>query len=244
MRMPKSGHTDSKKKLISISTPILNEEVNIPILYERLVSLANNLEKYDFEFVFTDNRSTDASWELIGKFSKIDPRVRGFRFTRNVGVQNSILMNYSLTNGDAVFTLEADMQDPPELLPEFLDAWESGNKVVYGIRRSRQEGWIDQIFRRLGYWAVDTLSVTPIPRNVGDFGILDREVIDDLIAQRNPKPYIRGMIAGMGHVSTGIVYDRDARKAGESKISKAKVLALACREFLALPLFPFALPFF
>lgn len=217
----------SSKRLISISIPVFNEQENIDKLYNELVSVAATLSsKFDFEFVFTDNHSTDDSWPMIKRLAKSDARVKGFRFTRNIGFQKSILMNYSFTSGAAVIQIDADLQDPPSMIADFLDEWEKGARVVYGVRRVRKEGAINGAIRSVGYWAINRLSEHPIPRDAGDFRLLDRRVITALLAQNNPRPYIRGTVAGMGYESVGIEYERAARVAGESKFPLSKVFKL------------------
>jgi len=134
--------------LISICIPVLNEEQSIPLLYERLLFVTENNEiksKYNFEFVFTDNASTDNTWKILQDLAQKDNRIIAFRFSKNVGYQNSILHNYLNCRGDAAIQLDADLQDPPEIIKEFLEHWEKGYQVVYGIREKRQEGFIKNV---------------------------------------------------------------------------------------------------
>lgn len=209
---------DSKKKpLISISIPVLNESGNLDTLYGRLVSLAAKMEtRCDLEFVFSDNHSDDSTWEMLTELAAKDARVRAIRFSKNYGFQRSILANYMHTRGDAVMQIDADLQDPPELLEAFFERWQEGYEVVYGVRRKRPESWLLNNFRRLGYWAIDKVSEHPIPRDVGDFRLVDRKVVDVLLRTKTANPYLRGMIAGIGFNQTGIPYDRDARVAGRA----------------------------
>ncbi len=153
----------SPKKLISICIPILNEEENIVTLVTELQRLAENHNNdYDFEFVFTDNASTDSSWEMLENLSKNEKRISAYRFTRNIGFQNSILFNYLNSKGDAVIQLDADLQDPPALIGTFLREWEKGYLVVTGIRVTREENWLLNSMRRVGYWFIDLVSETPL----------------------------------------------------------------------------------
>ena len=125
------------KRLVTISVPVLNEADNVKPLLERLRAVAGSHPRYDFEFLFTGNASTDATFEQLADEARGDGRIRVLRFTRNFGFQTSILTNYLNANGAAAIQIDADLQDPPELFGEFLAAWEQGYKVVYGIRRSR-----------------------------------------------------------------------------------------------------------
>lgn len=216
-----------KKPLISISIPVLNEAGNLDALYRRLCQIGEKLSPgYDLEFVFSDNHSDDTTWNRLCEFAENDKRVKAIRFSKNFGFQRSILANYLHTHGDAVMQVDADLQDPPEMLEAFLEKWRQGYSVVYGIRRKRPEGVLIRAFRRLGYWVIDTLSEHPIPRDVGDFRLIDRKVIDALTKIRTASPYLRGMIAGLGFSQTGIPYDRDARVAGESKFDVSRLVRL------------------
>ncbi|GAA6143329.1 glycosyltransferase family 2 protein [Hydrogenophaga sp. 5NK40-0174] len=215
------------KPLISISIPVLNEAGNLPVLYERLDSLAHKMENHcEMEFLFTDNRSEDGTWEQLKELSKRDPRVRAMRFSKNFGFQNSILANYLHTRGDAVLQIDADLQDPPELLEQFFELWQQGYKVVYGVRIKRPDGFFLATFRRFGYWLIDKLSEHEIPRDAGDFRLIDRSVVKAIAQSKSASPYIRGQIAGMGFQQIGVPYARDARLSGKSKFNLSRLLRL------------------
>ncbi len=217
----------SERPLISISIPVLNESGNIETLYRRLDALASKMkDRCDLEFVFSDNHSDDNTWAMLADLAKKDPRVKAIRFSRNYGFQRSILANYMHTKGDAVMQIDADLQDPPEMLEDFFASWKEGHEVVYGVRRKRPESWLLNNFRRVGYWAIDKVSEHPIPRDVGDFRLIDRKVVDVLLKTKTANPYLRGMIAGIGFNQTGIAYDRDARVAGESKFNVSRLIRL------------------
>jgi len=213
--------------LISITIPVLNESDNIDRLYSRLTAVAERMkDRCNLEFVFSDNHSQDDTWRKLDELAQKDSRVRAVRFAKNVGFQRSILANYMHTRGDAVMQIDADLQDPPEMLEDFFDLWTQGFHVVYGIRCKRKEGTLLNLFRRFGYWVIDKISEHPIPRDVGDFRLIDRKVIEALLHMRTPHPYLRGMIAGLGFNQTGIPYERDARVAGESKFDVSRLVRL------------------
>jgi polyisoprenyl-phosphate glycosyltransferase len=213
--------------LISISIPVLNEEENLDALYCRLDELGRRMsDRCALEFVFTDNASTDGTWQKLSALSSRDARVRALRFSRNFGFQRSILANYLHTRGAAVMQIDADLQDPPEMLEEFFELWRKGYQVVYGVRRGRQEGWLIREIRKIGYWFIDKVSEYPIPRDAGDFRLIDRKVIDVLQKYRSANPYLRGMIAGLGFRQIGVPYDRHARVAGKSKFKLGQVIRL------------------
>lgn len=206
-----------KKPLVSMAIPVLNEAGNIEALYRRLCAIAEVMkDRCDLEFLFSDNHSDDESWAMLTEIAKIDSRVRAIRFSKNFGFQRSILANYMHTRGDAVMQIDADLQDPPEMLEIFFEQWQQGYQVVYGIRKKRPEHGLLRAFRKFGYWVIDKISEHPIPRDVGDFRLIDRKVIQSLCQIRTANPYLRGMIAGLGFNQIGIAYDRDARMEGKA----------------------------
>ncbi|MBI1273771.1 MAG: glycosyltransferase [Alphaproteobacteria bacterium] len=217
----------SKPPLISVCIPVLNEVDNIGPLYSRLQALADKMaDRCSLEFIFTDNRSSDGTWERLAELARHDQRVRALRFSKGVGFQRSILANYIHARGEAALQIDADLQDPPEMLEQFFAKWQEGYDVIYGVRRGRQEGWSLNQFRKFGYWVIDAISEHPIPRDVGDFRLVDRKVIEACKKYRYPQPYLRGLIAGLGFWQTGIVYDRAARTAGLSKFPIKKMIHL------------------
>jgi polyisoprenyl-phosphate glycosyltransferase len=216
------------RKLLSIVVPVYNEEDNVDILYQTVIdSLAGEAGRYDLEFVFTDNHSSDDTFPKLSALAKRDPRVRVYRFSRNFGYQLSIFTGYSMARGDLAVQLDADLQDPPKLIIEFLRLWEQGYPVVYGIRRERKEGWFINSTRRFFYWLVDALSNDHLPRDAGDFRLIDRRIIDELKRIRDPNIYIRGRIATMGFRQIGFHYSRDERLRGVTKFSIGAMFSLA-----------------
>lgn len=216
-----------QRPLISITVPVLNEADNLDALYARLDQLSKTMaNKCDMEFVFSDNHSQDRTWEILSELARRDPRVRAIRFSKNVGFQRSILANYMHTRGDAVLQIDADLQDPPEMLGEFFDLWQQGYHVVYGVRTKRREGRLMNGFRRIGYWIIDKISEHPIPRDAGDFRLIDKKVIESVQKFRSPNPYLRGLIAGLGFKQVGISYERSARVAGTSKFGLGQLIRL------------------
>ena len=217
----------TSRPLISIAIPVLNEAGNIVSLYQRLSLLADKLvDEFCFEFIFSDNSSIDNTWELIESLARADDRIKGIRFSKNVGFQKSIWANYLQANGEAVVQIDADLQDPPELIHEFLKSWKKGADVVYGVRLKRKEGRVINKFRRLGYFVINKLSDHPIPENTGDFRLIDRKIIDSLRDTKLVNPYLRGMIAGVGFTQIGIPYEREARNVGSSNINLKSLIRI------------------
>jgi len=216
----------SGRKLITISVPVLNESENVDALLKRLDGLDKAEPDYDFEFLFTDNASSDNTFEILAARAKDDPRIRVLRFSRNFGFQISILMNYLNARGNAAVQIDADLQDPPEMISEFLRSWESGYKVVYGVRKRLPELFVKAWARKAYYRLVRHLSETDIPVDAGDFRLIDRAIIEELRSVKEQTPYLRGVIANMGYAQQGIPYDRVARSAGKSKFNLGSLVSL------------------
>jgi dolichol-phosphate mannosyltransferase len=215
-----------RRRLITVSIPILNEEDNLRALLSKLDTIAAAEADYQFEFLFTDNASTDGSFELLTELAKKDARIRALRFSRNFGFQKSILTNFLNARGDAAIQIDADMQDPPEMISDFLRKWEEGYKVVYGIRRHRRESRILHWARRTYYKFVSAISETDVPRDAGDFRLVDRSILDHLHSVEEQTPYLRGLIASLGYAQIGLLYDRSERKFGVSKFKLLQLIEL------------------
>jgi glycosyltransferase involved in cell wall biosynthesis len=216
------------KPLISLVVPVYNEELNVgPFHAEVSRVIATLADGYDFEFVFTDNHSTDETFARLKLLAAGDPRLRVYRFSRNFGYQRSIMTGYAQARGDAAIQLDCDLQDPPALIETFLTHWRAGADVVYGVRMKRQEGWSINMARRVFYRLIDKLSEDKIPVDAGDFRLVSRRVIEILRGMEDTQPYLRGMIAGLGFEQVGIPYQRAARQAGESKFPFSKLVSLA-----------------
>jgi glycosyltransferase involved in cell wall biosynthesis len=218
---------DFRKPLISICIPVFNEGKNVIPLHEELNRVTERLRgRYEFEFIFSDNNSEDDTWNRIQEIAHEDAKVKAIRFTKNIGFQGSIKANLSYASGVAIVQIDADLQDPPELIIDFINNWESGCKVVYGVRHNRKEHFLLNLTRKIGYRFISAISEHPIPADAGDFRLLDRIVVDTLVKSNTPKPYIRGTIASYGYTSLGIPYSRRERKANESKFPMHKVFKL------------------
>jgi glycosyltransferase involved in cell wall biosynthesis len=215
-------------KLLSIIVPVYNEEANVEPLYDAVNQTLERLaDRYRWEFVFTDNCSTDCTFERLNRLAARDSRVRIYRFTRNFGFQRSILTGYRLARGDAAVQIDCDLQDPPELILEFVRLWEAGFKVVYGVRRSRPDPALLHMMRRVFYRVIARLSSDNLPVDAGDFRLIDRCVLDLLHLYRDENPYLRGYIGSLGYQQVGVPYDRSERKHGESSFRFGSLVDLA-----------------
>jgi len=216
------------RKLVSVVVPVFNELENSDPLLARLDGVSDSLgHSYDFEYVFVDDGSSDGSFELLAKRATENRRIRVLSFSRNFGFQRSIITGLLECRGDAAIQIDADLQDPPELFDEFLEQWEAGNDVVYGVRRARKEGRLENVSRKAFYKVINALSEDHLPPDAGDFRLISRRVIDALEEVDDYHPYLRGAIASFGFNQVGVTYDRAARERGESKLRWRKMFSLA-----------------
>ena len=229
-----SGPRGIDIKLISIVAPVYNEVKNIRPLYDEIVRVFDQLpERYDFEIVFTDNCSQDQSFEEIEALADKDCRVRGVRFARNFGFHRSVLTGYRAARGAAAIQVDADQQDPPALIPRFIELWEEGHDVVVGIRSKRHEArWLSRA-RTYFYRFLNAISEHPLLVNGGDFRLIDRTVLDQLNDIHDAEPYIRGIVSSLAARETGFTYERSTRTHGESKFPLSKLLRFAASGIIA-----------
>lgn len=207
------------RKLITVITPTFNEEDNVEVCYQTILQLfQNELKDYDFEYIFADNASQDRTPERLRTLAEADSRVKVIYNARNYGPLRSNFNALTRATGDAVLVcLAADLQDPPELLPDFVRKWEEGNQVVYGVRLNRPEPVILRNLRKIFYRIINRLAEVPIPVDAGEYQLIDRAVLNALLVCDDYYPYIRGLIANCGFKSTGIAYDWKRRRSGLSK---------------------------
>jgi len=216
------------QRLISICIPVFNEEQNIEPLYAALQPLMERVaDRYQFELVFTDNHSTDGTFEILERLARNDSRIHVIRFSRNFGFQRSIFTAYAHARGDAAVQIDCDLQDPPELILEFIQQWERGFHVVYGVRAARKESWWMNTTRRIFYRLINALSEDELPFDAGDFRLIDRRVLNELQKVEDYQPYLRGTIAALGFDQIGIPYERTVRTRGKSKFSLRQLIGLA-----------------
>jgi polyisoprenyl-phosphate glycosyltransferase len=215
------------KRLITILVPAFNEEPNIEPLYQALLPVMTRLERYEFEILFVDDHSTDGTFRELERLARIDSRIRVIRFSRNFGFQRGVFTGFLHARGDAAVEMDCDLQDPPEVIVDFVSKWEEGYRVVYGVRTTRKEGWLITTTRKLFYRMLDSLSEDELPVDAGDFRLLDRRVLDELKKFDDYQPYVRGTVAALGFSQIGVPYERAARTRGESKFSFGPLLGLA-----------------
>lgn len=215
-------------KTISICIPVYNEAKNLPIAVEAVNALfQKELAEYRLEIIVTDNASSDDTWRVVQDLARAYPFLRGFRFSRNFGYQNSVFAGMHLAAGDAVVELDADLEDPPAVIPQFVSKWEEGYEVVYGVRATRHAPWIMRTLFSVFYRILNRVSDLPIPENAGDFRLLDRRVVEVLKMLPERNLYLRGLVAYVGFRQASVVYHRDPRLSGASKFRMAHYIVLA-----------------
>lgn len=205
-------------KTISICIPVYNESGNLPHAVAQVEQLfETELKNYRLEIIVTDNASTDETWKVAQGLAAMKPHLKAFRFSRNFGYQNSIFAGLSLASGDGVVEMDADLEDPPAVIAQFVKVWEQGFDVVYGVRAKRFAPlWLRVLFS-LFYRVLNAISDFKIPENSGDFRLLDRKVIEVLTRLPERNLYLRGLVSYLGFKQKAVVYDRQPRLSGTSK---------------------------
>jgi len=208
------------KKLISILTPVYNEEENIEAVYARVRSVMNALGgRYDYEHIFSDNSSTDRSLEVLKRIHTEDSRIKIIKLSRNFGPTKNVLNALYRCQGAAIIQIDGDLQDPPETIGAFIKHWEEGFKVVYGIRTDRDEFWLMKWIRKVYYRVASRLATDTLIPDVGEFRLIDRRIVEELKKSNDHNPYLRGVIANLGFKQIGIPYKRSRREKGRSSNS-------------------------
>jgi len=216
------------KKLISYVLPIHNESGNIQLLYRQLdKEVFKKKTTYRFEIIFVNDGSTDDSLARLYDLQKIDTRVVVINFARNFGHQIAVTAGLDHAKGDAVIIMDSDLQDPPSVSLQLIDTWQEGYNVVYAQRRTRKDSLFKQLTAHGFYWILQRLTDIDIPRDTGDFRLIDRKVVDAINQFREHNRFLRGMISYVGFRQTGILFDRQERHAGGTSYPLSKMLKFA-----------------
>jgi polyisoprenyl-phosphate glycosyltransferase len=212
--------------MLSVVVPVFNEEDTLRELHGRLSAALPPVEAW--EVILVDDGSIDASWQLMRELAAADPRVRLVRLSRNFGHQAAITAGLEASRGEAVVVIDADLQDPPELIPELVSRWRDGYDVVYAVRSERAgENRLRLMSISFFYTVLRRVAGNDIPANAGDFRLVSRRVVDALGSMPERARFVRGMTSWVGFTQTGIEYRRDPRYAGSSKYPPRKLLRLA-----------------
>lgn len=222
----------------SIIAPIYNEKENLQELYRRIKEVMNSTGER-WELILVDDGSTDGSAEIIRTFGKDDKYIRPVIFARNFGHQVAVTAGLDYSRGDAVVIIDADLQDPPELILEMAKKWKEGYEVVYAVRTEREgESWFKLWTASLFYRMIYRITDVKIPLDTGDFRLMDRKVVDVMNKMRERHRFLRGMSAWVGFRQIGVEYKRAARKAGETKYPFRKMFRLAINAITSFSYFP------
>ena len=216
------------KKLVSVIVPAFNEESCIDELARRLKIVFSKNEKYDFEALIIENGSTDRTWEILKVINAEDPHFKVIRLARNFRMDGGITAGLNFAKGDAVVFMTADLQDPPELISEFIKKWEDGFENVYmQVSKRVGTGPLRTFNSKAFYWLAGKLTDNRIPKNVSDFRLLDRKVYEAVRGMNERNRFVRGLVAWVGFRSVGVEAERPERFGGESKAHSLKVIDLA-----------------
>lgn len=215
-------------KKVTIIVPAYNEEESLPFLYERLEKLMNENTNYEFEILFVNDGSKDKTIDLIKEYREKDKRINYVDFARNFGKEIAMIAGLDYATGDCVIFIDADLQDPPELIPEMIKYWEEGYDDVYAQRRSRKgETWLKKFTSKMYYRVLQSLTKVPIQKDTGDFRLLDKRCANALRKMRETGRNSKSMFSWIGYKKKAIFYDRDPRVAGSTKWNYAKLINLA-----------------
>jgi glycosyltransferase involved in cell wall biosynthesis len=229
-------------KRISYILPVHNEASNVNPLYSALdKALKQIADDYAFEFIFINDGSTDDSLAKLYELQKHDKRVVVINFARNFGHQMAVTAGLDYTKADAAIIMDSDLQDPPEVSLQLIRQWEAGFKVVYAQRRTRQDSFLKKLSANIFYRTLRRLAEIDIPRNTGDFRLIDRKVVDVLGQFREHNRFLRGLVSYVGFRQTAVLFDRDKRHAGETSYPLSKMLKFAGDGILSFSVFPLKL---
>lgn len=215
-------------KKISIIIPVYNEEESLPYLYDRLKKIIDFMKDYEFEILFINDGSKDNTYNMLKELRQNDKRVSYVSFSRNFGKEIAMIAGIDYTTGDAVIFIDADLQDPPELIPELVKFWEEGYDDVYARRRTRAgETLLKKFTSKMYYKVLQSLTRIEIQKDTGDFRLLDRRCVNALKKLRESQRCSKSMFSWIGYKKKEVLYDRDPRIAGKTKWNYKKLIDLA-----------------
>lgn len=226
-------------KSITLLIPAYNEEDSIMLLYERLKKLMDNIKNYEFEILFVNDGSSDNTLTIIKDLRLLDNRISYINLSRNFGKEVAMIAGLDYAESDAVIILDADLQDPPEIIPEMIKYWEEGYDDIYAKRRSRKgESWMKKFTSHAFYKVLMNVSKIPIQEDTGDFRLLDRRCVLALRQLRETQRYTKGMFSWIGYNKKEILFDRDSRVAGKTKWNYFRLIDLAIEGITSFTTFP------
>lgn len=223
---------------VTVVLPVYNERETLAALAARLIPVLDRVVGEAFEVLFVDDGSRDGSAEILDAFHEGDPRLKVIHFSRNFGHQAALQAGLDEARGDAVIMMDADLQDPPEILEQFITRWREGYSVVYAIRRRRKEGFFKRTAYAFFYRSMKAVSEIDVPLDAGDFCLLDRRVVDILVSLHERNRFLRGLRSWVGFRQVGVEYDRATRHAGEPKYTLRKLVGLALSGYVGFSAMP------
>lgn len=216
------------KKKVSVLVPCYNEEASLRAFYDALTAIVSSLTAYDWEFLFINDGSCDQTWSVVNDLYEMDTRVSCIDLSRNFGKENAMMAGFDYAKGECVIIMDADLQDPPSLIPEMLKCWENGYQDVYAKRNTRgKESWLRRNLSILFYNILDKSTRYDVLQNVGDFRLLDRRCIDALKQLRENERYTKGLFCWIGYKKKELLFDRGDRIAGRSNWGYGALFNLA-----------------
>lgn len=231
-------------KKISVIIPMYYEEEMVNICYREVKRVLKNIRKYTYEIIFINDGSLDRTLELLEKIAKRDNKVKVISFSRNFGHQPAVSAGLKASTGDLAVILDADLQDPPKLIPNMLKLWEDGYEVVYGKRKIRKGETFFKLFTaKIFYRILNSLSTVNIPKDTGDFRLIDRKVINAINSFPEHNKFLRGLYSYAGFKQTEYLYERNERMAGETKYTLKKMIKLASDGIIGFSYKPLSLIF-
>lgn len=230
-------------KKVSFVIPVFNEESNILRLYEALLEQMADFEAMESEFIFVNDGSYDASLQVLKELAVKDARVKVIGFTRNFGHQSALMAGMSKAAGDAVITMDCDLQDPPAVVPAMLKYWLDGYKVVYTRRLNRNDRFLKKLTAKYYYKLLSWSSEVSLPGNIGDFRLIDKVVLKHFQNKKGKEEYLRGRIPWLGYKYAVVDYDRPVRDKGKTGFSWLKMVRFAMQGILNFSLLPLRLGF-
>jgi dolichol-phosphate mannosyltransferase len=230
------------RPLLAYVLPVHDEADGLHAFHDALVTATNKRPDLDFEFVYVDDGSRDSSLDVLLQLRALDERVTVISLARNFGHQIAVTAGLDAASGrDAVIVMDTDLQDPPEVSLQLIETWESGVDVAYAQRRTRRDSPFKRGTAYTFYWLLTRLASVEIPRNVGDFRLMDRQVVAEVIRYREHDRFLRGIVAHVGFRQEAVPFDRDPRYAGSSSYPLRKMLKLAADGILGFSTFPLRL---
>ena len=226
------------RPIISVVLPVYNEAENLSTLSERLISVLENVANRNFEIIFVDDGSDDGSAEILDAFHVRDRRIKALHLSRNFGHQAALQAGLDQSTGEAVISMDSDLQDPPEVLDSFIKKWQEGYDVVYAVRRKRKENFLKRAAYAIFYHTLKSIANVDVPLQSGDFCLMDRRVVDALVNLKERNRFLRGLRSWVGFRQVSIEYERDARHAGAPKYTISKLINLALSGYIGFSAMP------